>query len=118
MTYCLSVPSGLYYMCGYSRPTGEGLEAVRMAPPPPSFAGEQGPSAPSGILLFRLPQDGEAMLDGLPVGLSGGQGVISVLPGPHQVLVRVSGTETEHAITVRPHAILMVTRTAITPTEP
>jgi hypothetical protein len=118
MTYCLSVPSGIYYVCGYSRPVAEGLESVRMAPPPPAFPIEPALSAPSGILLFRLSQDGEAMLDGVPVGLSGGLGVISVPPGPHHVLVRVSGLETKHTVTVRPHAILMVTPTAITPTEP
>ena len=118
MTYCLSLHSGIYYVCGYSRPTGEALESTRIPPPPPSFPGEQGLSAPSGVLLFRLPQDGEAKVDGVPVGLSGGLGVTSVPPGRHQVLVRASGSETEHTVTVRPHAILMVTPTAIVPTEP
>ena len=118
MTYCLSTHSGIYYMCGYSRPTSEGLELARMAPPPPAFPAEQRFPAPSGVLLFRLPQDGEATVDGVPVGLSGGLGVTSVAPGQHQILVRASGSETEHTVTVRPHAILMVTPTAIAPTEP
>ncbi len=118
MTFCLSMHSGIYYMCGYSRPTGERLESVSVPPPPPSFPGEQRSPAPSGVLLFRLPQDGEALVDGVPVGLSGGLGVTSVAPGPHRILVRASGSETEHTVTVRPHAILMVTPTAITPTEP
>ena len=118
MTYCLSPRSGIYYMCGYARPTGEAIESTRIPPPPPYFPGEQGLPAPSGVLLFRLPQDGEAKVDGVPVGLSGGLGVTSVPPGRHQVLVRASGSETEHTVTVRPHAIFMVTPTAIVPTEP
>jgi hypothetical protein len=118
MTYCLSAPSGLYYLCGYSRPTDEGLGSTSVLPPPPPFAQEQPLAAPSGVLLFRLPQDGEAEVDGVPVGLSGGLGVTAVAPGRHQILVRASGSETEQSVTVRPHAILMVTPGAIVPTDP
>ena len=118
MTYCLSVTSGIYYMCGYSRPTGEALEAIHTSPAFPAFPIEQRASAPSGVLLFRLPQDGEATVDGVPVGLSGGLGVTAVTPGRHQVLVRASGSEAEHTVTISPHSIFTVTPTAVVPTGP
>ena len=118
MTYCLSVTTGIYYMCGYSQPTGEALESIHTPPAFPSFSPEQRPSAPSGVLLFRLPQDGEAMVDGVSVGLSGGLGVTAVTPGRHQVLVRASGSETEHTVTISSHSIFTVTPTAVVPTAP
>lgn len=118
-TYCLSRPSGFYYVCGYSRPAPEPIgPAYRMPPgavPPP---GEQVFPPPSGVLLFKLPQDAEATVDGVPVGLSGGLGIAAVTPGRHRVIVRAAGKETEHAVTVNPRAILTVTLTAIVPTDP
>ncbi|MGH7409318.1 MAG: hypothetical protein ACREKF_15080 [Candidatus Methylomirabilales bacterium] len=70
------------------------------------------------MLLFKLPQDAEATVDGVPVGLSGGLGIAAVTPGRHRVIVRAAGKETEHAVTVNPRAILTVTLTAIVPTDP
>ncbi|HSD50683.1 MAG TPA: hypothetical protein VLG48_04690 [Candidatus Methylomirabilis sp.] len=83
---------------------------------PPS--GEQGVSPPSGVLLFKLPPDAEATLDGMPVDLSGGLGIVAVTPGQHRVVVRVFEKETEHAVTVHPRAIFTVTPAAIVPTGP
>jgi hypothetical protein len=68
--------------------------------------------------VFRLPQDAEAAVDGVPVGLSGGLGILSVPKGRYRVVVRVSGAETEQDVTVNPHAIFIVTPTAIVPTAP
>jgi hypothetical protein len=70
------------------------------------------------VLLFKLPQDGEATLNGVPVGLSAGLGIAAVPPGRHRVLVRSSGKETEHEVTVASRAIFTVTPTAIVPTGP
>jgi hypothetical protein len=70
------------------------------------------------VLLFRLPQDADVEVDGAPVTLSGGLGVTSVQPGRHRVVVRVSGAETAHTITVKPHAIFTVTPTTVFPTAP
>ena len=117
-TYCLS-QTGFYYLCGYDRPAPEQIgPAYRM--PPGAFPphGDQGVPPPSGVLLFKLPQDAEATLDGVPVDLSGGLGIIAVAPGRHRVNVRAAGKETEHAVTVNPRAILTVTPTAIVPTAP
>lgn len=117
-TYCLSQPTGYYYACGYSRPATEpvlGAPDLRPALPP---APEREPSPPSGVLLFRLPQDAEAKVDGVPVGLSGGLGALAVTPGRHRVALRVAGTETEHAINVSPRVIFTITPTAIVPSDP
>jgi hypothetical protein len=117
-THCLSQPTGFYYICGYSRPAPEAIGPAYPMPPeaaPP--VGEQGRPPASGVLLFRLPQDAEAAVNGVPVGLSGGLGIAAVPPGRHRVVVRASGAETEHAVTVSPHAILIVTPGAIVPTE-
>lgn len=118
-TYCLSQHTGFYYVCGYSWPGRGPAEPTSPAPPRavPS-PGDQGPSLPSGVFLFRLPQGAEATVDGVPVGLSGGLGASAVTPGRHQVVVRVSGTETEHTVTVDPHAMFTVTSTAILPADP
>lgn len=118
-TYCLSGYTGVYYLCGYSPNTRETVGPGYWMTPPgaPSFA-EQGLPAPSGVLIFRLQQDAEAAVDGVPVGLSAGLGITSVIPGMHRVVVRTSGAETEHTVTVSPHAIFTVTPTAIVPTAP
>jgi hypothetical protein len=70
------------------------------------------------VLIFRLQQDAEAAVDDVPVGLSEGLGITSVIPGRHRVVVRASGAQTEHTVTVNPHAIFTVTPTAIIPTAP
>lgn len=118
-TYCLSQPTGFYYVCGYSLAArdlteGQAPATFRAAPPP----GEEGLPPPPAVLIFELPQDAEAAVDDAPVGLSRGLGVTSVPPGRHRVVVRMPGAETEHAVTVSPHAILTVTPTAIVPTTP
>jgi hypothetical protein len=74
--------------------------------------------APSGVLLFRLPPHAEAVLDGEPVGLSGGVGAASVAPGRHRVLIHTGGETTDRTITVASRGILTITPTGITPTEP
>lgn len=118
-TYCFSRPTGVYYVCGYSPDTGGTPQpAYRIFPAAPPLAGEQGLPAPSGVLIFRLQQDAEAAVDDVPVGLSEGLGITSVIPGRHRVVVRASGAETEHTVTVNPHAIFTVTPTAIIPTAP
>jgi hypothetical protein len=118
-TYCLSQPTGFYYVCGYSQPAADVAELPsRPFPPSGAFREEQTLPPASGVLLFQLPQDAEAAVDGVPVGLSGGLGIISVPKGPHRVVVRVSGAEAEYAVTVNPHGIYTVTPTAIVPTAP
>jgi hypothetical protein len=118
-TYCLSRPTGFYYVCGYSPPARDTADlAYRMPPGPPPPFGEQGLPPPSGVLMFRLPLDAEAEVDGAPVGLSAGLGVTSVPPGQHRVVVRASGAQTEHMVTVSPHAVFTVTPTAIVPSLP
>lgn len=118
-TYCLSQPTGFYYECGYSTSALYPVEPVSRMPsyPPPPPAEQMIPQA-SGVLLFRLPQGAEVAVDGVPIGLSEGLGIIALAPGQHRVVLRVSGTETEHAVTVAPHKILTVTPTAIVATEP
>lgn len=118
-TYCLSRPTGFYYVCGYSgaaQPAGATTYPMPPAPPPP--LGEMPIPPASGVLLFRLPQDAEVAVDGAPVGLSEGLGITSVTPGPHRVVVRASGGETVHTVAVNPHAIFTVTPTAVIPTLP
>ncbi len=113
-TYCLSRPTGFYYMCGYSPPPRDSGEPAYRVPPAAVLApGEQGLPLPSGVLLFRLPQGAEAEVDGLSVGLSEGLGITSVPPGRHRVVVRAAGAETEHTVTVGPRAIFTVTPTAV-----
>jgi len=118
-TYCLSRPSGFYYVCGYSGTPRELIEPVSYMPPgvvPPR--GEPGLPPASGVLLFKLPQDAEVTVNGVPVGLSAGLGVAAVPPGGYRVIVRASGTEIAHTIIVNPHAILTVTPTSVVPAEP
>jgi len=117
-TYCLSGYTGVYYLCGYSPDPREIAESsYRMYPASAPFR-DQGPPIPSGVLIFRLQRDAEAAVDGVPVGLSAGLGITSVMPGMHRVVVRTAGAETEHTVTVNPHAIFTVTPTAIVPTAP
>ncbi len=118
-TYCFSRPTGVYYVCGYSPDARQTVEpAYRITPAGAPSLGEQGLPAPSGVLIFRLQQDAEAAVDGVPVGLSAGLGITSVIPGMHRVVVRTAGAETEHTVTVSSHAIFTVTPTAIIPTAP
>jgi hypothetical protein len=118
-TYCLSKPTGFYYPCGYSRPTRDAVEpAFRLAPGAVPSVGDLGLPLPSGVLVFRLPHDAEAEVDGYPVGLSRGLGIMSVRPGQHRVIVRASGAEYTHAVTVQSQAILTVTPAAVIPSAP
>ncbi len=72
----------------------------------------------SGVLLFKLPQDAEAAVDGVPIGLSDGLGITSVSPGRHRVVLQVSGREIEHTVDVGSHRIVTITPGAVVPTEP
>jgi len=117
-TYCLS-QTGFYYLCGYDRPAPETIGPAYPLPPGAvPIAGEPGLPPPSGVLIFKLPQDAEATVDGVPVGLTGGLGISSVTPGRHRVVLRAAGIETEHAVTVSPGGIFTITPTAIVPTGP
>ncbi len=115
-TYCLWQRGGLYYPCGYSAfpPTGS---PSSMPPPPGPPFGSREVTPPSGVLLFQLPPDAEVTLDGAPVSLSRGLGILAVAPGQHRMILQVAGARTAHAINVNPHAILIVTPTAITPSS-
>jgi hypothetical protein len=114
-TYCFSQTTGFYFVCGYAPPV-----ALAMAPPPPPPAppGEPAAAPASGVLLFRLPQDAQVAIDGVPIGLSDGVGIQALTPGPHRVVLHVSGKETAHTVTVRANRIFMVTAAGIVPTEP
>jgi hypothetical protein len=68
--------------------------------------------------MFRLPREAEATIDGVPIGLTEGFGVHAVAPGRRQVVLRVSGAETAHAVDVRPHKIFTVTLSGVVATEP
>jgi hypothetical protein len=120
-TYCWSQSMGFYFPCGYS---ASAPYAVGPPPPPmmPSAAplplGDQTAPYASGLLLFKLPTDAEAAVDGVPIGLSDGLGIHAVTPGRHRIVLRVSGKENEHTVTVTPHRIFTVTPTTILPTEP
>ncbi|HSB77486.1 MAG TPA: hypothetical protein VLM91_01765 [Candidatus Methylomirabilis sp.] len=118
-TYCLSQPTGFYYECGYS---SSAPYPVGPFPPMPPISGpplaEQTAPPASGVLMFRLPQGSEVAVDGVPIGLSDGLGIISVTPGRHQVVLRVGGKETEHTVSVGTHRILTITPTSIVATEP
>ena len=117
-TYCLSLATGFYFVCGYSRPARD--HAERAGPPAPaglSPATDEVPAQPSGVLLFRLPADAEASMDGEAVGLSAGLGVAAVAPGRHRVVLRIDGRETDQIIVVASRAILTVTASGITPTD-
>lgn len=116
-TYCWSQTSGFYYPCAYVSPAAA---AVAPMPPPPNLAASSEPiaAAASGVLLFRLPRDAQAAIDGVPIGLSDGIGIHSLAPGSHRVLLVISGKEVGHTVNVRSHRILTVTATGIVDTEP
>jgi hypothetical protein len=114
IVYCLSPSTGYYFVCGYAAPEG---------PPPPAVpvaAETAGASlAPaSGVLLFRLPPGSEAEVDGVPIGLSQGLGVVSVKPGLHRVLLRASGAEVRHEVEVPSHTVYTVTPAGLVPSAP
>jgi hypothetical protein len=75
------------------------------------------PAAP-GVLLFRLPQDARATVNGVPIGLSAGLGIQSLPPGQYEVTLQVSGSLTEYAVTLRSHKILTVTTGGVVASEP
>jgi hypothetical protein len=112
-TYCWSERSGGYFVCAY---TPSRLVSPNLPPPPPPSESAAQPAP--GILLFRLPQDAEATVNDVPIGLSAGVGVQSLPPGQYRVALRVSGGVTEYTVTMRSHKILMVTKTGIVATEP
>jgi hypothetical protein len=116
-TYCWSQSTGFYFPCAYTQPA-----AVGPIPPPPpgiaSFQSDPSIRPASGVLLFRLPKEAEATIDGVPIGLSDGLGIHAVAAGRRQVVLRVSGRETAHAVDVRPHRIFTVTLAGVFATEP
>ncbi len=115
-TYCFARATGFYFVCGYSRPAPEPADlAAALRPPAASLTGDEPPPAPSGVLLFRLPADAEAAVDGEPVELSAGVGAAAVAPGRHRVMVRTPDREIERTVTVASRAILTITPTGITP---
>jgi len=116
-TYCWSQISGFYFACAYAPPAAV---AVSPIPPPPgvSAPGEPTAAPASGVLLFRLPRDAQASIDGVPIGLSDGVGIHSLAPGPHRVVLHMSGKESAHTVTVRSHRIFTVTPAGIVSTEP
>jgi hypothetical protein len=65
-----------------------------------------------------LPHDAQATIDGVPIGLSDGVGIHALAPGPHRVVLHVSGKESAHTVTVRSHRIFTVTPAGIVSTEP
>lgn len=116
-TYCWSQTSGFYFACAYATPAAV---AVAPMPPPPNVAapGEPAAAVASGVLLFRLPRDAQAAINGVPIGLSDGIGIHSLAPGSHRVILQISGKEITHTVQVRPHRIFTVTAAGIVATEP
>ena len=116
-TYCWSQTTGFYFACAYGPPVAVSVAPI---PPPPSAAslGEPATAPASGVLLFRLPRDAQAAIDGVPIGLSDGVGIHSLAPGAHRVVLHVSGKETAHTVNVRSHRIFTVTPAGIVATEP
>lgn len=119
ITYCLSQTTGFYYACGYASPAGLNVGALPPLPPDlaPATAGAAASPA-SGLLVFRLPQDAAAAVDGVPIGLSDGVGIHAVTPGTHRVVLSVSGKDTAYSVTVPSRKIFMVTPSAVVATEP
>jgi CRISPR/Cas system-associated exonuclease Cas4 (RecB family) len=68
--------------------------------------------------MFRLPQDAQVSVNGVPVGLSDGIGIQAVRPGPHQIILNVAGKETTHRVNVASHAIFTITIAGVVATEP
>jgi len=116
-TYCWSQTSGLYFACAYTSPSAI---AVAPIPPPPTVAVPSEPAAAtaSGVLLFRLPRDAQAAINGVPIGLSDGVGIHSLAPGIYRVVLQISGKEVAHTVNVRSHRIFTVTPAGIVATEP
>jgi hypothetical protein len=116
-TYCWSQTSGFYFACAYASPAAV---AVVPVPPPPNVAAPSEPAAvsASGVLLFRLPRDARATINGVPIGLSDGIGIHSLAPGAHRVVLQISGKEVAHTVHVRSHRIFTVTPAGIVATEP
>ena len=118
-TYCWSQSTGFYFACAYAPPVAF---AVGPVPAPPSGAPPSRPDwtvpPASGVLLFRLPREAQATIDGVPIGLSDGLGIHALAPGTHRVVLRVSGKETAHTVEVRSHRILTITPTGVVATEP
>jgi hypothetical protein len=85
-----------------------------LAPSPADYPAPQA----SGVLLFRLPEGAEAVVDDVPIHLSEGFAITAVTPGRHRVVLRVSGKDTEHTVSIGPHKILTVTPASIVATEP
>jgi hypothetical protein len=121
MTYCFSQTTGFYFPCGYSAvpssPTSTG-PFPPLPPPDLSSLGTHGAGPASGVLLFRLSQDAEAAVDGVPIGLSEGVGAQAVSPGQHRVVVKVPGKHTEYPVEVTSHGIFIVSPTGVLPTDP
>ena len=118
-TYCWSQSTGFYYVCGYSPSAPSPVGSI--SPMPLGFApplGDQTVRPASGVFLFKLPQDAEATVDGVPIGLSEGLGITAVAPGRHRVILQLSGKEIEHTVNVGPHGIFTITPSSIVPTEP
>ncbi len=116
-TYCWS-RKGFYYACGYSP---EAPYPSTPAYPPvstPPFLGGQPTQPASGVLVFRLPSNARAAVDGVPIGLSEGLGIQAVSPGRHDVVLRIADQDFEHKVDVASHRIFMVTPAGILPTEP
>jgi hypothetical protein len=119
MTYCLSQTTGFYFVCGLN-PTG-GVSAMPPLPMPIPLGTPPTDSAlppASGVLMFRLPQDAQVSVNGVPVGLSDGIGIQAVRPGPHQIILNVAGKETTHRVNVASHAIFTITIAGVVATEP
>lgn len=113
-TYCWSQHTGFYFVCGFVPPVV--FTAAPTAPPPGGVAGEV--PAPSGVLMFRLPQGAQASIDGVPIGLSDGFGIHALAPGSHRVVLSVAGKESAHTVNVRSHKIFTVTPAGIVASEP
>jgi len=116
-TYCWSQTSGFYFACAYMPPVAV---AVAPMPPPPGIAvpADVAAAPASGVLLFRLPRDAQAAINGVPIGLSDGVGIHCLAPGSHRVVLHISGKEVAHTVNVRSHRIFTVTATGIVATEP
>jgi hypothetical protein len=116
-TYCWSQTSGFYFACAYAPSVAV---AVVPMPPPPVVAvpADAGAAPASGVLLFRLPRDAQAAINGVPIGLSDGVGIHSLAPGSHRVVLHISGKEVAHTVNVRSHRIFTVTPTGIVAAEP
>lgn len=118
-TYCWSQTTGFYFVCAFGPPSA--VSSLAPPPPPPGLAPpprEQSIPPASGVLLFRLPRDARASINGVPIGLSKGLGIHALPPGTHQVVLHVAGKDTAHTVSVLSHKIFMVTPAGVAATEP